>query len=55
MTAVKITFENKETITTRINGTIEGIKKYYLGKYFNLGKEKDDMQKAIKCEFLKNN
>lgn len=55
MKNIKVTFQNNDAIKTCINGTKEEIEKYYLNRYFNLGKESDNMQKAIKVEFIKNN
>jgi len=37
MIAVKVTFDNGDWLTTRINLTLEGAKKYYIGTRFNLG------------------
>lgn len=51
MKTVTVHFENGDTITTRINGTDEEIKAYYLGRYFNLGTVGDNMQKAVAVEF----
>lgn len=51
---VKVTFANGDHLTTSINGTEEEIRKYYLGKEFNIGDgEEDDVQKAVAVEFLK--
>ncbi len=50
---VKVTFEDGESITTPINTDLEGAKKYYLGKMFNLGTEDDVMKKAVKVEQIK--
>jgi hypothetical protein len=51
--SIKVTFDNGDTINTEINGTEDTIKKYYIGKSFNLGNgEKDNMVKATKVEFL---
>lgn len=44
---VKVMFENGDSITTGINTDLEGAKKYYLDKYFNLGTDRDNMQKAV--------
>ena len=52
MTHAKITFSNGDIINTSINGTADEIKKYYLGRFFNLGSVGDNMQKATKCEIL---
>lgn len=52
MRTITVYYENGDKVTTRINGTEEEIKDYYLGRYFNLGAENDDMQKAVKVEFV---
>ena len=49
----KVTFDNGDVIETAINGTDEEIKSYYMGKTFNLGKEEDDMHKAVKVEVIR--
>jgi len=53
MRVVKVYFENGDHLTTEINGTNKQIEEYYLGKFFNLGRVKDNMQKCIKIEFIK--
>lgn len=51
--SIKVTFDNGDTINTEINGTEETIKKYYIGKTFNLGTDEDEKKtKAVKVEFL---
>lgn len=51
---VKVTFANGDHLTTRINGTEDEVKAYYLGQLFNIGMNgDDDMQKAVAVEFLK--
>lgn len=53
MRAIKVTFDNGNSIETNINGTNEEIEKYYLGQTFNLGNGPHDlMAKAVKVEFL---
>lgn len=49
---IKITFENGDTVVSRINGTKEEILRYYIGTTFNLGREADLMVKAIAVDFL---
>lgn len=53
MDSVKVTFENGDSFETDFNAEVsrEEIKKYYLGKYFNLGSVDDNMQKCINVEF----
>lgn len=53
---VKVHFTNGDTLTTSMNGllTDQQIKDYYkIGRYFNLGAEKDNMQQVIKVEIIK--
>lgn len=47
---IKVTFENRDTITTLINTDIEGAKQYYLNNIFNLGTVEDELTRAIKVE-----
>jgi hypothetical protein len=50
---VKVIFDNGNSLQTTINVDLEGAKKYYLGKTFNLGNgEHDLMAKAIKVELV---
>jgi hypothetical protein len=49
---VKITFADGNSLVTDINTDLDGAKKYYLGKMFNLGAGDDDMQKAVKVELV---
>ena len=54
MHTVKVTFEDGNFLTTRINGTEEEIKDYYeIGSPFNIGSVEDDIQRVSKLEFLK--
>jgi hypothetical protein len=51
---VEVTFTNGDSLTTEINGTVDEIKKYYIGKTFNLGHNGDDlMTKGKSVKFLK--
>ena len=51
MITVKCTYENGDTITTRINATFEEAQDYFLGRKFNIGSgDEDNMQKCIKVE-----
>ncbi len=51
MIKVKVTYSNKDTIITSINTDLEGAKRYYLGRVFNLGNSDNDlMVKAILVE-----
>jgi hypothetical protein len=50
---IKVTFNNGDSLSTEINGSEDEIKKYYIGKDFNLGiGGKDKMVKATNVEFL---
>ena len=50
---IKVTFDNGDVITTDFNANVsrEEMAKYYMGNWFNLGVEDDDMHKAVKVEF----
>ena len=50
--SIKITYSNGHEVFTTINGTNEEIKKYYIGQWFNFGVIGDDMQQAVKVDFL---
>lgn len=52
MQVVKVFFEDGDSFITRINGTEEEIKNYYLGNIFNLGCVNDKMLKCVNVEFL---
>lgn len=54
MQTIKVTFNNDDSdyLITRINGTVEEIERYYLGKSFNLGADCDKMKQCTKVEFL---
>lgn len=53
MTTVKITLENGDYFTTRINCTPDEACKYYaIGSYINIGIDADNMQKIKKLEFI---
>lgn len=49
---VKVTFEDGDYLTTRINTDLDGAKEYYEGQLFNLGVVEDRMVKAVKVEQL---
>jgi len=52
MNAVKVTFQNGDTLSTMINATKAEAEKYYLGRFFNLGRVEDNMQEAVKVEVV---
>lgn len=52
MREIRVTFDDGNTLETCINGSDEGIKLYYTGRYFNFGTESDCMVKALSVEFL---
>jgi hypothetical protein len=53
---VEVTFADGSTLCTEINGTVDSISNYYLGKYFNFGDTEehpsDKMIKATQVKFL---
>lgn len=55
MRTIKVYLINKNqkvnTIITDINGSRESIREYYIGKYFNLGIDNDNMYKAFYIDF----
>lgn len=54
MKTVKAVFDNGDFIITSFSAAVEPeeIKKYYLGRSFNIGTVSDSMHKCIKVEFL---
>lgn len=56
MKAIKVTYADGDTVETNINGTMEEIERYYVGKWFNVGDPydptKDRMAQAVKVEEL---
>lgn len=54
MQTIKVTFNNDDSdyLITGINGTVEEIERYYLGKSFNFGTDCDKMKQCTKVEFL---
>lgn len=50
MLKVKCTYSNGDTVNTRINGTMETAKEYFLGNTFNIGTAEDNLQQCIKVE-----
>lgn len=53
MKQIRVTFDNGDSITTRINGTPAEIERYYIGQVFNVGiGPEDNMTRAVSVEFL---
>lgn len=54
MRAIRVHYEDGDTIETNINGTTSEINQYYLGKSFNVGDGAggDLLVKAVRVEFL---
>lgn len=53
MKVVKVLFEDGNNLVTGINGTVEQILAYYVGKIFNVGRGAEDyMVKAVAVVFL---
>lgn len=50
MKTFKITFDNGDSLVTRLNGTFEDACQYYIGSMFNLGVVDDDMHRCVKVE-----
>ncbi len=53
MITVKVTFSDGDSLVTRINASLEGAKKYYLGNVFNLGVVEDRLVTAVNVELVK--
>lgn len=49
---IKVILENGDFFHTKVSGTKEDVKKYYVGSTFNIGIIDDDMQKCVKVEFM---
>ena len=47
-----VILENGDFFCTKVSGTKEDIEKHYFNNVFNVGIDKDDMQKCVKVEFL---
>ena len=56
MRAIRVTFEDGNTIETNINGTMEEIRAYYLGQSFQFGDTEehpgDKLVRAVAVENL---
>ena len=52
MIDVKVTLDDGDVIFTSMNAkSREEVAEYYLGSWFNMGVEYDDMHKAVSVEF----
>lgn len=54
MKTIRVHFDNGNSLTTGINGTVAEIEAYYLGKWFNMGQGDgpDVMTQAVRVEVL---
>ena len=52
MRTIKVTYDNRDSTITNINGTKSEIKEYYIGNIFNIGTYEDCLVKAVSVEFL---
>tara|TARA_R110000824_G_C15083524_1_gene664638 strand:+ start:107 stop:292 length:186 start_codon:yes stop_codon:yes gene_type:complete len=53
MITVKVTLEDGNNWTTRINATLEGAMAYFLGQWFHSGPyDEDKHSKAVKVELI---
>jgi len=52
MITVKVNFANGDSFYTEINLDEAGARKYYEGKFFNLGAEEDNMQRCTNIEIV---
>ena len=50
MITIKATFDDGNSIVTRINSTLEDAKAYYIGRMFNLGSVNDDIRRCVLVE-----
>jgi hypothetical protein len=53
MITVKCTYENGDTVTTKINTTFKEAQWYFLNRYFQVGIGPDAMQKCVAIEEIK--
>ena len=49
---VEVSFENGDSVITKINGSKDDVEKYYLNKLFSFGIDGNDLQRAVKVEFI---
>ena len=52
MKTIKVHFADGNSLITSINGSETEIERYYVGQQFNIGVIEDDMQTAIRVEYL---
>ncbi len=53
MKIVKCFYQDGNTVTTRINGTFEDAKEYFLNNIFNIGTIEDNLQKCVDVKEVK--
>ena len=49
---IRVTYDNHDTTLTEINGTVDSVLDYYIGKQFNLGTDSDKIVTAVKVAFF---
>ncbi len=49
---IKVIFEDGDFLYTKINGSKDDVRSYYIGKFFNCGTVEDNMRKCVDVEFL---
>jgi hypothetical protein len=52
MKFIKVIFADGNYLFTSINGTVEEIRAYYLGKFFNIGTIEDNLVQAVDVQFI---
>ena len=50
MIFIKCTYTNGDEVFTRFNGTLQEAKTYFLDHVFNIGTDRDNLQKCVKVE-----
>lgn len=52
MQLIEVHFDNGDFFSTHVNGSIEEIERYYLGRTFNLGATSDNLHRCIRIVYL---
>lgn len=52
MVKIKVCFEGDYNIITSVNGTMQEIENYYVGKLFNIGVVADDIRVCLGVELV---